>query len=153
LLKSSRRYNRTRNRSFGCVDATDDLRNWAWTETWIHPISNASVERAQFHNDVFVLALYAALSQHEEAVCRLQLSWARGSCLVTDEMRLAHEHPPVHRKIRTCLSDGGCVSLSLSCAVPSLATDPRDSNGLLHLVDNCGRPAPLWHGSLLSSAP
>jgi hypothetical protein len=90
LLKSSRKYDPRRNRFFGRLHS--GRRNWSWTETWRHPTLDVAVGRQQFTDDVFIPALRAALSQHCDDVLRLRSLWAQGQYLVTDAMRLAHDH-------------------------------------------------------------
>jgi hypothetical protein len=85
LLKSSRKYNSTRNRLLGQL-------NWAWMECWRQPLLDIPVSRERFIEDVFAPALYLTLSKHNTEVSRLKASWAEGRNLITDEMLLAHGH-------------------------------------------------------------
>jgi len=90
LLKSGRKYTSRRNRHFGLLGT--GRRNWAWTETWRHPVLDVAVDRGRFRREVIVPAWRTVLSQHEADVARLRALWAAGQSRISDEMRRAHSH-------------------------------------------------------------
>ena len=90
LLKSGRKYDSKRNQYLGRL--VKQRRNWDWTRTWRSPILNVPITGEQFREEVFVPALYSALSQRQNEVRRLRKYWSEGQYLLTQEMRLAHDH-------------------------------------------------------------
>jgi len=90
LLKSGHKYDSRRNRCLGRL--RNGGRNWAWTNTWRHPLLDIPVGRDQFRTDVLLPVWREVLSRHAFEVSRLRALWAEDRATISDDMRKAHHH-------------------------------------------------------------
>lgn len=90
LLKSGKRYNAKRNRYLGRLSS--GKRNWEFTNTWLHPVTGATMSCDEFSRCVTRPTMRAHLRQFPQEVADLKAAWSRGEYPITEPMKQAHAH-------------------------------------------------------------